>query len=478
MGQEINTARFEPRHFDQYLQRLAQETRLLGDMARGGQLSTRGAVGGCELEAWLIDHAFAPAPVNGPFIRIMNDPRVAPELALFNIEFNTRAHSLAGGALSAIERELRAMWARGVEVAAACDAGLLSIGILPTLHERHLTMDAVTPLNRYHALNEQVLRLREGRPLRLDVMGNQRLKGEHESMMLEAAGTSFQIHLQAPFQSIHRRYNAALAISAPMLAAGANSPYLFGLDLWDESRIALFEQSLEVGGYGGASQGPLRRVGLGSGYARRSIMECFQENLQHFPVLLPILFDDETKRFSHLRLHNGTVWRWNRPLVGFNEDGTPHVRIEHRVLPASPTIVDAVSDAALFYGLVEGLCAEIVDLEARLPFATVKDNFHRAARYGLRARLTWLDGAKSDVRELLLRVLLPLARRGLLASRLDANECAYYLGIIERRVEQNQNGASWQREYVRRHGRNVRSLTAAYAERQRTGDPVHTWPLQ
>ncbi|MGI8739948.1 MAG: glutamate--cysteine ligase [Gammaproteobacteria bacterium] len=434
-------------------------------------------MGGFELEAWLVDDDFAPALRNQRFMQAMDDPQVALELARFNVEFNNRPRPLSGQALRDMARELEVIWARGVKAATACGARLLSIGILPTLQARHLGIDALTPMNRYYALNEQVMRLRQQRPLRLDIRGHERLRHTHDSMMLEAAGTSFQIHMQAPPAQIPRLYNAALAVAAPLLAVGANSPYLFGDDLWCESRVPLFEQSLEVGGYGAACDGPLRRVSLGSGYVRNSIIECFEENLEHFPVLLPTLFGDRPEHLSHLRLHNGTVWRWVRPLVGFDDDGAPHLRIEQRVLPGSPSITDAVGDAALFYGLTAALSCEDVDLCSDLPFERARDNFQRAARDGLDARLVWLDGVRGNARNLLLQQLIPRARRALLAMALTVEDCDFYLGVVRQRVENNQNGANWQRAFVARHGRDMRALTAAYAEHQLSGAPVHTWAL-
>jgi hypothetical protein len=475
VGQEIDTVQFEAQHFVEFKKRLEQETELLAQWARASKLSDRGPpMAGFELEACLVDHRFAPACINQRFMQRMNDPLVAPELAQFNVEFNCRPHPLMESALSNMERELQAIWRRGVRVANACDAHLLSVGILPTLQTSHLNMDCITPLNRYYALNEQVLRLRRDRRLRLDIVGSQRLELEHENMMLEAAGTSFQVHLQAPFERIHRLYNAAFAVAAPLVAIGANSPFLFGKDLWDESRIALFEQSLGVGDYRNASP---RRVGLGSGYVRESIIECFNENLRSFPVLLPMLFDGDARHLHHLRLHNGTIWRWNRPLVGFNDDGTLHVRIEHRVLAGSPSITDAVSDAAFFYGLVESLGTEDAHLEARLPFRQVEVNFHHACRYGLSAHVTWLDGRRVDIRNLLLEELLPLAHHGLLAFRIKSAECDHYLEIVRQRIVRDQNGANWQRAFVKRYGGDLRGLTAAYIQCQQTGAPVHSWPL-
>jgi gamma-glutamyl:cysteine ligase YbdK (ATP-grasp superfamily) len=477
VGQEIKTLVFDARQVDEFTRRLARETALLAERARQSGLSMQGPVAGLELEACLIDGDCAPAPVNISVLRAMNEPLAAPELARFNVEFNTHPRALAGRALSALQHELETIWARGATAAHAYGARLVSIGILPTLAARHLTLDGLTPMNRYAALNEQLMRSRDGRPLRLDIRGRERLVMAHDNMMLEAAGTSLQLHLQAPFDRIHHLYNAALAVSAPLLAAGANSPYLFGADLWDESRMPLFEQSLEVGDFGGQYPAPLRRVSLGSGYARASILERFEENLRDFPVLLPELFDDAPETFPHLRLHNGTVWRWVRPLVGFDGDGTPHLRIEQRVLSASPSLIDAVADAALCYGLLEVLSRKAVSLERRLPYAQAADNFQQAARHGLGAHLVWLDGKRIEARALLLETLLPLARQGLHDLGLDAADCDRYLATVEQRVQSGCNGAVWQRSFIARHGRDLRALTAAYAARQQSGAPVHTWSL-
>jgi hypothetical protein len=56
-------------------------------------------------------------------------------------------------------------------------------------------------------------------------------------------------------------------------------------------------------------------------YARESILECFEANRTRYPVLLPAVMDEPPESLAHLRLHNGTIWRWNRPLIGFDEQG-------------------------------------------------------------------------------------------------------------------------------------------------------------
>ncbi|MGH8553176.1 MAG: glutamate--cysteine ligase, partial [Methylococcales bacterium] len=303
------------------------------------------------------------------------------------------------------------------------------------------------------------------------------IKIEHHDVMLESATTSFQVHLQSPMPVAHHYYNAAIIASAPCVAISANSPYLFGRELWSETRIPLFEQAIEVGGYQGVSHGPLRRVSFGSDYARKSILECFKENFDHFPILLPIQFDSARESMQTLRLHNGTIWRWNRPLVGFDADGAPHIRIEHRVMPAGPSLSDMIANAAFFYGLVNYLRIENVLPQPQLPFHLAKDNFYRCARHGLDAAVTWFDGEKTRLKDLLLDELIPQARIGLDRFGITKSEAEHYLGIIQNRVESGHNGATWQRLYIANHDRDFRAMTASYHDHQGSGQAVHRWTV-
>jgi hypothetical protein len=335
----------------------------------------------------------------------------------------------------------------------------------------------MSDLRRYRALNEQVLRLRDGRPLELDIQGRDRLKTLHGDVMLESATTSLQLHLKVHPRHAVRAYNVAQVVSAPMVALAANSPFLFRYDLWDETRIPLFEQSVAVGGIAGASHGPLRRVTFGSGYARGSLYECFLENQQHYPVLLPMRFHEGVERMSHLRLHNGTIWRWNRPLIGFDYDGIPHLRIEHRVAPGGPTVADVIANAAFFFGLMQALTSADTPIENRIAFAQARDNFYAAARHGLNAQVSWGESRRGPLRALLLSELLPLASQGLAALEIDAADSEHYLGIVEARARRGATGADWQRAWVARHGPDMVALTEAYARHQEEGRPVHEWDV-
>jgi gamma-glutamyl:cysteine ligase YbdK (ATP-grasp superfamily) len=474
MGQEIGREHFQKHDFLRFSHSLKDETNRLAEWFSEQAFASGPAKVGFELEACLIDSQYQPAPVNEAFLDGVNDRALfSPELSRFNIELNSQPMALHRDILSRLADGMRRDWQYGQQVAAQLDARLVMIGILPTLQESMLSLQNMSAMTRYRALNEQVLRLRGGRALELDILGDDHLKTSHGDVMLEAATTSFQLHLEADQNESVRLYNVLQILSAPLVAISANSPLLFGKRLWHETRIPLFEQAVAVGGIAGASPGPLRRVSFGSGYARHSLLEVFEENARHFPLLLPVVLEEEADRLPHLRLHNGTIWRWNRPLIGFERDGRPHLRIEHRVIPAGPTVVDSIANAALLFGLAHVLVHE-AEVEKRLEFGRARDNFYAAARHGTNAQVHWLDGRHGRMGELLLQ-LLPLAREGLLALQCDRAEVDYYLGIIAARLETGQTGANWQRQAFERHGGDLRALVAEYFLHQERGEPVHRW---
>ncbi len=477
MGQEITSTAFSEADFAENRRRLLNESAVLKHWFDQNRFSTNDKVGGFELEAWLIDADAKPAPANEAFLGKLNNPLVVPELALFNVELNGAPQPLHGNAFSRLHEDLSATWRECQQTAQGMGLRLLMAGILPTVSAHELVEANMSNLRRYRALNEQVLLHREGNPLRLDIQGVDHLKSEHEDVMMEAATTSFQIHLKVNMKRAVRAYNLAQILSAPMVALSANSPYLFGRDLWDETRIPLFEQSVEVGGIAGAAHGPVHRVSFGTGYARESLYECFSENLEHFPVLLPMLLDEPEERLAHLRLHNGTIWRWNRPLIDFDNDGTPHIRIEHRVVPSGPTLLDTVANAVFYFGVMQFMMEREVPAEMQIPFSVARDNFYRAAQKGLDAQVQWLDEKKGSVQQLILHKLLPMAERGLEALAINAADSARYLDVIRQRVACQCNGAAWQRAWVAKHGQDWAGLTETYYLNQQREVPVHEWGL-
>jgi gamma-glutamyl:cysteine ligase YbdK (ATP-grasp superfamily) len=473
MGQDIEASRFSEADFTEFEERLRKETDLLAAWLADGAIGAASKVGGFELEAWLVGPDMRPAPVVEDFLRILGDPLVVPELATFNAELNGTPQPLSGDALSKLAAELSATWERCTQVAARLDARLAMIGILPTVRPEELDMAYMTPRKRYQAINEQIFDLRHGRPMRLEIQGRDHLVLVREDVMTESAATSFQIHLKVTPEEAHRVYNLSKILSAPMVAVSANSPYLFGCDLWHETRIPLFEQAVSVGSGSILSE----RVNFGVRYAEQSVMECFRANLVRYPVILPHLMDEPMERLAHLRLHNGTIWRWNRPLIGFDDDGAPHLRIEHRVVPAGPSVTDAIANAALYFGAVQSLLREEEPAEAAIPFLIARANFYTAARDGLAAEIQWLNGRIAPLGQVFESDLLPRARTGLIDLGIDRAEADYWLGVIGDRVTSGQTGAVWQRAFVARHGKDMTALTAAYLERQQSGLPVHQWTL-
>lgn len=477
MGEEIRSSEFSKQDFEIFKRKLERETGQLASIFDQNGFSHDPPVGGFELEAWLIDEHMRPVARNEDFLAKLSNPLASPELASFNIEVNTEPRSLQGHVFSAMHQSLEQTWADCRTTAQDMGIDVMCCGILPSLLDEDLTLANMSRMQRYCALNREVLFRRKGRPLELDINGVEHLHVTHHDVMLESAATSFQLHTQIDQTLAVRLYNASLILSAPMVALCANSPYLFGKDLWDETRIPLFEQAVATGGYDAAAFGPIRRVTFGSGYVRESLMECFKENLAHYPVLLPVDRGQECTSLPHLRLHNGTIWRWNRPLIGFDADGEIHLRIEHRVIPAGPSMLDAIANAAFYYGVAMAMVNLPTAVEWQLPFDRARDNFYRAAQLGLRASLQWLDDRQCVASELLKDVLLPLAYEGLARLGVSDSDSQEYLGIIRQRLEAGTNGAVWQRAFVARHGRDMQALSEAYFQRQQSSLPVHEWEI-
>lgn len=474
MGEEIRSTDFDAADIAAFGERVHAETRLLSERISGPGLRDVPTLVGFELEAWLVDRAGMPAPDNARFLAAMNDPQVVAELARFNVEINGDPQAPHGEGLVTLENELNDTWRRCQDQAHELGDALVAIGILPTLREDDLDAGSISEGNRYTALNQRILESRDGSPLRLDIRGDDRLNIAHPNVLLEAAATSFQVHLQTPPDAFVRAFNAACLLSAPMVALSANSPYLFQCALWDETRIPLFEQAVDTSPITGHAP---HRVTFGRDYLRAGAIECFEDNLDRFPPLLALRLDDPPRRLHHLRLHNGTIWRWNRPLVAVHDDDSVSLRIEHRVMAAGPTIIDMIANAACFVGAAHALARRPVPPETQTPFPAARDNFYEAARLGLDARLNWAGRPDTDCRRLILDELLPMADDGLADLRVSAAVRRRYLDIVRARVGSGQTGARWQRAYIREHGRHFPDMLAAYRAHQRSGTPVHEWPV-
>lgn len=471
MGQEIQSSFFTEAELEQFKHQLQEETHLLKSYFEQSLLEKQGYKAGFELEGWLLDSSNYATPDNQAFLASLNDKNVVPELATFNFEVNGDPAILELDALDRMYQDLLKTWQHCADSARTRDEKILMIGILPHLRESDLNLGNMSPMSRYKALNNQILKMRDFKPLHLHITGKDEMDTHKNDVMLEAATTSFQIHFQIPLEESVNIFNATLIASGPMVAISANSPYLFGKDLWDETRIPLFEQSVEIGGPG------KRRVCFAYSYLEDSLMECFAENLTDYPVLLPLVNDAPPEKLSHLKFHNGTIWRWNRPLIDFDKNNNPHLRIEHRVVPAGPTISDCIANAAFYFGLSHGMSLAYDKVAQCLDFDDAKNNFYECARYGLNASVTWIGDRKLLVRDLIIDELVPLAFDGLKDLGINESSSRHWLGIIQNRAKSRQNGANWQRAWVAKNGHDMQGLVNRYFELQQTEQPVHEWTL-
>ncbi len=476
MGQFVDQTRFEQRDYTRFKRRLGVETDLLRDLVESNSLSRHAPMAGLELEAWLIDGAGRPAPFNETFLRRIGNDDMVTEIGRFNVEMNVGPRPLQGDGLAQLGADLQAHWSQCRKVAAEMGLQVVSIGILPTLADADLTLANMSDRARYRALNQQVRHMRHGRPNCLDIDGPQgeHLHSEHDDVMLEAAATSLQVHLQLPADQTVRAYNAAIIASALTVALAGNSPLLFGKRLWQETRVPLFEQSLNIGTREDGTHAPLGRASFGSAYAGYSLLECFRENLERFDPLLPVRLHAARKRLPHLRLHNGTIWRWNRPIVGFDKDGSVHLRTEHRPMGAGPSVADMMANLGFAIGLMAWLSRMDEPPEQRLPFAVAHSNFYAAARDGLDANLQWIDGRVLTAEALLLE-LLACSRDGLLGLGVDTTLADGWMALLEARLVQRLTGARWQLARLDALGGDLAAMTLDYVRHQASGAPLHLW---
>jgi hypothetical protein len=457
---------------------------------------------GLEVELNLVDHRLDPAMRGVAVLQEAGSPELAAELGRWNIELNLPPRPLPGQQAQHLENQLLKQLAEIEKQAEAVGARVLTIGILPTLTEEHMIPGQLSPNNRFAVLNEQILAAR-GEPLRLDIDGNtaprpadpsgetvERLHMDFDSITPEAACTSLQLHLRVPPDQFAANWNAAQCIAGVQLAVGANSPFLLGRRLWAETRVPLFLQSTDVRSIELRNQGVRPRVWFGERWID-SIFELFEENVRYFPGLLPVaeLEDPQAElaagripRLPELRLHNGTIWRWNRPIYDI-ADGMPHLRVENRVLPAGPSVIDMMANAMFYYGLQRVFTERAEPLWATMPFSAAEENFTLAAEHGMRTALYWPDDGWVSPDQLVLSKLLPMAAEGLASWGVADAVSARYLEVIEQRCKHRCTGASWQVDTVHaleRQGADrpaaIRGMLARYLDGITNNAPVHTWP--
>ena len=488
MGERNVNSDYDAAAMRSFTQRLLNDLRALERMLADGWFETGVRRIGAEQEAFIVDADLRPAPVALDLIERAADPHFVTEVALFNVEMNMDPLRLAGDCLSRMERQVVELVAHARRVASTSGHDIVLTGILPTIRHSDLGDENMTPIPRYAAINDAMRRLR-GKDYEVTLKGVDELSLRHASVMLESCNASFQTHLQVAPDEFARFYNVAQLISAPVLAVAVNSPLLLGRRLWHETRIALFQQSVDTRTEGQQTRGTSPRVDFGRRWIDSSVTEIHREDITRYRVLIAGEGDEdpfaklergEAPALKALRLHNGTIYRWNRACYGIT-DGKPHLRIENRVMPSGPTPRDEIANGAFWWGLMLGMAERYGDVREHLSFDDAKANFVAAARQGPTAQFHWLDDRVVPVQQLVLDELLPIAREGLDAAGVDAADAELYLGVIDERMRSGRTGSRWLvRSYdaMRGHGtegERLCALTAATISREEENVPVARW---
>jgi len=491
MGRDIPAITISGEDRRLYREKVRLSLDVFARMLREAMFETDPRLVGLEIELNLVDDDALPSMRNARVLDAIADPAWATELGQFNLEINVPPRSLAGDAVAGLEREVRESLNHADVTARGTGSRLVLVGILPTLKESDMHEDALSQNPRYRLLNEEIFAAR-GEDLRIAIEGAERLLTHADSITPEAACTSVQLHVQVSPDAFGNYWNAAQAMAGVQVALAANSPFLFGRQLWHETRITLFEQATDTRPDELKHQGVRPRVWFGERWIT-SVFDLFEENIRYFPALLPLCEDEdpaavldrgEIPDLAEMSLHNGTIYRWNRPVYAV-VDGKPHLRVENRVLPAGPSVADVIANAAFYYGLLRALAEAQPPVWTQMSFATAAENLREAARHGIDAKLYWPGLGEVPVAELVLRRLLPLARDGLVRWAMSPAHADRLLGIIEQRCLIGRTGAAWQIATARKledgsaleRPEILRLMTQRYMEHMHTNAPVHTWPV-
>jgi gamma-glutamyl:cysteine ligase YbdK (ATP-grasp superfamily) len=502
MGTDVSTREFSREDRRRFREQVGRCTEAVARMLSDGLFTDQGnppePLLGMEVELNLVDRAMNPAMSNATVLEAIADPDYQTELGQFNIEINVAPQPFTGGDTVSLEDALRDSLNRAEAKAAETDNHLVMIGMLPTLRQEHFAHQWISANPRYDLLNQQIFAAR-GEDIELDITGvpltlggdAEKLKTSIDSILPEAACTSLQLHLRVAPEDFAHHWNAAQAISGVQVALAGNSPFLAGSALWHESRIPVFEQATDTRPQELINQGVRPRVWFGERWIT-TIFDLFEENTRYFPSLLPVVSDDdplaqldagETPELTELRMHNGTVYRWNRPVYDVI-DGHAHLRVENRVLPAGPTVLDIMANAAFYYGVLRALVDSDRPIWSQMSFDAASENLHSAARDGMDSQLYWPTMGWVRPDELVLRRLLPLADEGLQSFGVGADARDRYLSVIEGRALARQTGSVWQRESLvaREKAGDSRDVALAgmlreYIDRMHDGAAVHTWDV-
>jgi CBS domain-containing protein len=490
MGEKDVTANLEGSKLQEFTRRVLEDLRALERILAEDLIESDVQRIGAEQEMFLIHDDWRPALKAYEMLEAVDDDHFTTEIGLYNLECNLDPQVFEGACLNRMELQLRELMKKGETAAAKLGIQLILIGILPTIRKSDLGMESMVPEPRYHALAAALDRMR-GSDYEFHIKGQDELMIRHHTVMLESCNTSFQAHLQVTQEDFARLYNISQVAIAPVLAAAVNSPILFGRRLWHETRIALFQQSIDTRSSIDHLRERRPRVTFGSDWIRKSVLELYREDVGRFRSLLgtvqpedPLSMLDrgEIPKLTSLSMHNGTVYRWNRACYGIS-DGKPHLRIENRVLPAGPTITDEMANTAFWLGLMLGLPEKYEDITEVMSFGNAKQNFQAAATNGLRSQFHWLEDETIPAQTLICDRLIPLAADALKRHGINKKDVDHYLGVVDRRVRKGMTGAEWQLASLNRMtgvsklGERLNAVTAATVARQREGKPVAEWEL-
>ena len=444
---------------------------------------------GVEQELCMIDEAWRPAFIIQELLKSIDDPHFTTELAKFNMEINLDPHVFTGHCLSDVRSQLQYMLELAENALEGTGNKLILTGILPTIRSTDLGEDTITPLKRYQALNDVIKKMRDGE-FQFRISGKDEFITRHNSVIYESCNTSFQVHFQVDPDEFVKTYNWAMAVTAPLMAIATNSPMFLGKRLWHETRIALFQQSIDFRNTSDLMRERSPRVTFGNQWVKDSIVEVFQDDIVRHKVLLNREIKDDSMeilrqggipKLEALQIHNGTIYKWNRACYGIT-NGKPHLRIENRILPAGPTIDDQIANAALWFGLMNNIPEKYSNLPETMEFDDVKNNFKRAARHSIDSQFNWGDTTVT-ARELILDELLGIAKVGLEKANIREKDIKKYLGIIENRTSSGMTGSKWlieSYEKLIKEGSKDEAIvgtTASLYRKQQKGKPVHTWSL-
>jgi len=446
---------------------------------------------GAEQEFCLVDKNYKPLPINLKVLEKTGMENLSPELAKFNLETNATPQKFEKDALSKMEKEIDSDLKKVEKVAQKYEADIVVTGILPTVRKFDVERENITPINRYFALMDALREMR-GEEFLINIDGIDELNIKLNSGITEAANTGFQVHLQVNPDDFAHKYNIAQAIAGPVLASAVNSPLLFGKRLWHETRIALFQQAIDTRVSDEHIRDRQPRVTFGTDWVKEGILDIFKEDILRYRVLLGADFEEDslemvkkgqTPKLKALTVHNSTVYRWNRPVYGISDNGKPHMRIEARMFPAGPSILDEMANAAFWLGLMEGYADQLDDITKHITFDQAKANFYAAARGGMTKQYTWFDNKQYYAKDLILKELLPVARYGLQLRNINSKDIDKYLGVIENRVKKEITGASWILQTYNKFKDKatkeeiLSTITMHTINNQKKDKPIHQWQI-